>query len=316
MIKKISLVVPVFNEEAGITAFLTAVESVIARLRKEYKFEIIIVDDGSQDATYVKLTGYRIKGATLRIIQLASNAGHQAALMAGIIESQGDCIIMMDSDLQHPPEYLLHFLSAWHEGYEIVQGIRTSTKSVSWMKQKTSILFYRIFNLFSSNKIKNGSSDFRLIDKVVYSQIQQLLTKSPNRDFMLRALLPTLNCKTKFIEFESPERKFGETSFTNTKMLRLAFSGFISYSKFPIALITLAISIYLFFLIAYSVAITSLFFTSQKLPPGITSLILLVTISTLIQLLASLLILLICYRIYQEKIALPRYIVKSKIDNK
>jgi dolichol-phosphate mannosyltransferase len=315
-VKKISLVVPVFNEEAGISEFLRVLQSVITSLKKEYKFEVIMIDDGSHDSTYIKLSESHITGATLKIIKLASNSGHQSALMAGIIESQGDCIITMDSDLQHPPEYLHKFLSSWNEGFEIVQGIRTSTNSISWMKQKTSYLFYKIFNIFSSNKIRNGSSDFRLIDKVVYSQIQQLFSKSPNRDFMLRAFLPTLNCRTKYIEFSSPERKFGNSSFTNAKMLRLAFSGFISYSKFPIALISVAISIYLLFLLGYSLVVTSLYFTSQKLPPGITSLVLLVTISTLIQLTASLLILLICYRIYQEKISIPRFIVKSRTKSK
>lgn len=310
--KRITLLAPVFNEEAGIKSFLKEIQSVVSKLKKDYEFEVILVDDGSTDNTFDILSKSRIKAAKMKIIRLASNSGHQAALMAGIVETQGDCLIMMDADLQHPPDNVLKFISGWKEGFEIVQGVRTETQEISLLKQVTSLMFYKVFNLFSSSKIKQGSSDFRLLDKVVYRQIQQLLIKSPNRDFMLRALLPSLNCKTQYIEFSSPKRLEGKSSYTKMKMIRLAFSGFISYSKFPMVFISMAITLYLIFLIGYSLVITSLYFTSRSLPPGITSLVLLVTISTLIQLTASLLILLICYRIYQEKISLPRFIVKSR----
>lgn len=310
--KRITLLAPVFNEEAGISSFLKAIQDVVSDLKKDYEFEMILVDDGSTDKTFNILSKSRIKDARIKIIRLAANSGHQSALMAGIVETQGDCLIMMDADLQHPPENVIKFISAWKEGFEIVQGVRTETQEISFLKQVTSSMFYKLFNLFSSSKIKQGSSDFRLLDKVVYTQIQQLLIKSPNRDFLLRALLPSLNCKTKYIEFSSPKRLQGKSSFTKMKMLRLAFSGFISYSKFPMVFISVAISLYLIFLFGYSLIVTSLYFTSRSLPPGITSLVLLVTISTLIQLTASLLILLTCYRIYQEKISLPRFIVKSR----
>ena len=155
----------------------------------------------------------------MKIIRLASNSGHQAALMAGIVETQGDCLIMMDADLQHPPDNVIKFISGWEKGFEIVQGVRTETQEISLLKQVTSLMFYKVFNLFSSSKIKQGSSDFRLLDKVVYRQIQQLLIKSPNRDFMLRALLPSLNCKTQYIEFSSPKRLEGKSSYTKMKMM-------------------------------------------------------------------------------------------------
>lgn len=226
--KLISIVIPVFNEEENIQVFYQEVCKYMEPL--SYDFELLFVDDGSKDATPLILERLAQHDRRVRGLIMARNYGHQLALTCGLDHADGDCVITMDGDMQHPPEMLPLLLAKWQEGFEVVQTIRVSTEGVSWFKSFTSGLFYKLINGMSKVHIQEGGSDFRLLDKAVVQSFRRF----KERARFIRGMISAIGYRQTQVEFIAPKRYAGTSKFSLGKMLNFALDGITAYSKLPL----------------------------------------------------------------------------------
>ena len=239
MNKKVSIVLPVFNEKDNIFPIYN---SIVSLIKEKYNYEIIFVDDGSKDGTDIILEKLSNIDKNVKVIIFTRNFGHQNALIAGIEKSTGDCIITMDADFQDPPELILNLLQEWENGYKIVYTRRTF-RNDSFFKKFTANIFYSLQYFASEIKIKGEIGDFRLIDRFVANQLLQL----KERNKYLRGIIPWFGYDYKIINYIRPKRKFGKTKFNFIRMARFAMTGILSFSLLPIR-IGLFIGIITFFI--------------------------------------------------------------------
>jgi dolichol-phosphate mannosyltransferase len=245
--KKISVIVPCFNEEEGLPTFNKAL---IAALPEKYQYEIIYVNDGSSDQTYQVVVTLANEDPRIKYISFSRNFGHQNALKAGYDHASGDCAVSLDADLQHPPEVIPLLISKWEEGFEIVNTLRYDHQSISFAKKTSSGLFYKIMNKLSDVKIENGMADFRLVDKKVLKQLKLF----QENYLFFRGIIPWMGFKQTVVPFTANERFAGTTKYTFKKMLKFATTGVTAFSVKPLKL-----SIYLGTIIAIGAFIYGLF---------------------------------------------------------
>ena len=226
--KTVTMVVPVYNEEDNIEHFSNAVEEVMKKLPYDYK--ILFVNDGSKDRSAEILEKMSAEDVHIQAILLARNYGHQVALTCGLDNAEGDVVITMDGDMQHPPALIPTLLSKWEQGYDVVQTIRETTKGVSFFKKFTSKCYYKILNLLSDVPIHEGGSDFRLMDKRVVEAFRQY----HEHDKFIRGLIGAIGYKQTLINFEAPERFAGVSKFSLHKMLHFALDGILAHSTTPL----------------------------------------------------------------------------------
>lgn len=230
MKKKIRIVIPVCNEEKNIPVIINAIKDNIDA--SIYDYSITFVDDGSADNTFTVLKSKAQEYSNVFFIGLSRNFGHQNALKAGIdsIDDTADCVIMMDGDLQHPPELIPVMLEKWDEGYEVVFTIRKDNERLPLFKRKTSGFFYDLLNKLSDIELEPGAADFRLLDRnVLY------VFKSFNEnDLFLRGLSKWVGFKQVGIEYVPGNRWSGTTKYTIKKMIRFALQGITSFSTKPL----------------------------------------------------------------------------------
>lgn len=226
----ISIVVPVHNEAAGIEWFHGELVDVLEKL-KAYAFEILYINDGSTDGSLEKL--HLLPAATnvnCTIIDLSRNFGKEAALSAGIASSQGEAVLSLDADGQHPIEYIAAFIEAWAGGAEVVVGVRGKNEKEGFVKRYGSKVFYSAFNKLSGVEIVPKSTDFRLIDRKVANTFNSL--RENNR--ITRGLIDWLGYKRSYIYFDAKARQFGQATYTFSKLVQLAVNTFISLSAVPL----------------------------------------------------------------------------------
>ena len=228
--KTISIVVPVFNEEDNIEHFYESVCKVMELL--PYDFELIYVDDGSKDRSREILHGLEKQDERVQSIFLARNSGHQLALTCGLDNADGDAVITMDGDMQHPPELIPVLLEKWEQGYEVVQTIRKTTERVSAMKKLTSYYYYKLLNKLSNVHIQEGGSDFRLMDRVVVKAFRRYREHAR----FIRGMIGAMGFRQVQIEFVAPKRFAGVSKFSPRKMLNFAIDGVLAYSNLPLRL--------------------------------------------------------------------------------
>ncbi|MBQ7516591.1 MAG: glycosyltransferase family 2 protein [Schwartzia sp.] len=226
--KQVSIVVPVFNEEANIRHFYEAVCQAMAPLA--YTFELVFVDDGSRDESRAILSDLARTDARVQPIFLARNFGHQLALTCGLDYAEGDAVITMDGDMQHPPELIPELLAQWEQGYEVVQTIRMTTEGVSFVKKATSALYYKLLNMISSVPVQPGGSDFRLMDRVVVRAFRRYREHAR----FIRGMVGAMGFHQKKIEFVAPPRFAGVSKFSPRKMMNFAVDGILAFSTLPL----------------------------------------------------------------------------------
>ncbi|TWH48278.1 glycosyltransferase family 2 protein [Sporomusa sp. KB1] len=224
----ISIVVPVYNEQENIDNFYSEVVKHMEQLA--YCFEIIFVDDGSSDATPLILERLATGDKRVRALIMARNFGHQVALTCGLDHAQGDAIITMDGDMQHPPEMVPLLISKWEEGFQVVQTVRINTEGVSWFKNFTSGMFYKLMNALSNVQVAEGGSDFRLLDKQVVDSFRRFRERAR----FIRGMISAIGYRQTNIEFIAPKRFAGQSKFSLKKMLHFALDGITAYSKTPL----------------------------------------------------------------------------------
>ena len=226
--KKISFVVPVFNEEENIHEVYRRLTQVMAPL--PYDYEILFIDDGSKDRTSQLIRELAEKDPNVQGYVFARNFGHQLALTCGLDQSTGDAVISMDGDLQ--PEMVPELLKKWEEGFEIVQTVRKATEDATWFKNITSRLYYKLINSMSEVRITPGGSDFRLMDR----KAVDALNRFRERARFIRGMVNNLGFRYTTLEFVAPPRFAGHSKFNLRKMLRFALDGITAFSRVPLRL--------------------------------------------------------------------------------
>jgi dolichol-phosphate mannosyltransferase len=232
-IKLLSIVIPCFNEEEVIETSFLKIKQTIKKM--DIRVEYIFIDDGSTDNTRNILKKLSLINNEIKIICFSRNFGHQIAVSAGIEKSKGNALVLIDADLQDPPELIQSMIFEWKAGYDVVYGIRTARKSESYFKKTSSKLFYRVLNYLSDISIPNDSGDFRLIDLKVINAIKNM----PEHDRFIRGMISWVGFKQKGIYFERDARFAGETKYPLVKMISFALTGIISFSTKPLKLATL-----------------------------------------------------------------------------
>jgi dolichol-phosphate mannosyltransferase len=224
----LSVVVPMFEEQDNISLLSSRLIAVMDNLESTY--EVILVDDGSRDATWHEIKQVSTRYQNLKGLRLARNFGHQAALLAGLSKTQGRVIISLDGDLQHPPELIPKMISAWKDGALIVETKRHYNAQTSLFKKYSSEWFYKFFSMISDVKIEEGRSDFRLLDRCALDQM--LLFRQS--DLFLRGIVGWLDFPSVTIEFEASNRHSGESKYNFKRMLKFARSGILAFSTKPL----------------------------------------------------------------------------------
>jgi dolichol-phosphate mannosyltransferase len=229
----ISVVVPVYNESAGIRAFHTRVTKTLASLPCA-KFEIVYVDDGSADDSFAQLSHFAADDPRVRVVKLSRNFGHQIAITAGLDRARGDCAVVIDSDLQDPPEVIARMVEQWRAGFDVVYGVRSKRRGESALKLVTASAFYRLLDKITGIAIPVDVGDFRLMSRRALDQLNQLREK----DRFVRGLVSWIGFRQTGVEYERDERMAGETKYPYRKMLKFAFDGITSFSTVPLKLAT------------------------------------------------------------------------------
>jgi len=225
----ITITVPVYNEETVVREFYERVKSMIKTL-KNHSFELLFINDGSKDNTLKYLQEIAERDSSVRIIDFSRNFGHQAAIFAGIENANCDAAIIIDGDLQDPPEVIPQMIKKWEQGYEVVYGKRIKREGESLFKRLTAFIFYRFINMLSDIEIPKDVGDFRLIDKKVIN----VLKTQNEKNIFIRGLISWIGFRQTFVEYERDKRYAGNTKYPLIKMLNFAFDGITSFSTKPL----------------------------------------------------------------------------------
>ncbi len=223
-----SLVIPIFNEEAVLPLLIRRIGALLDTL--DARAEAIFVDDGSSDTSVIYLRGMVAQEPRFRLIELSRNFGHQIAITAGMDAAAGDAVIVMDADLQDPPEVVIDLIAKWKEGYEIVYARRVRREGETMFKRLTANLFYRLLEKMTSVAIPRDVGDFRLVGRKALETFKRM----PERDRFVRGMFGWMGFKQTAVPFERPARAAGETKYPFWKMLRLATHGIVSFSEKPL----------------------------------------------------------------------------------
>lgn len=213
----LNIVVPVYNEEAVLKKFLSVLKKSVLR----YNYEIIFVDDGSEDNSLKILLGFLENDELIKVVKLKRNFGQQNAIYAGLCYAKGDCVVVLDADLQDPPHYIQQMIEKWSEGYKIVFAQRKS-RNDNLIKKITAYFFYRIYKLFINRRAFLDTGDFYLLDKKVIKNLIDV----PESRFFLRGMIAKLAFPTTRVLVDREVRHLGKTKYSTIKMIKLAFYAF------------------------------------------------------------------------------------------
>ena len=305
----LSVVAPAYNEAEGLPKFVQEVRSVLPALADDY--EILIVDDGSRDATRSVLERLRAEEPRLRWLSLSRNFGHQAALVAGLAHARGDVVITMDSDLQHPPALLPQMVERWRDGYDVVYTTKTGGGRFSLRRRLMMQVGYRILRFVSGLNLTFGQSDFRLLDRAVLDALLGM----PERDKFLRGLVSWVGFRQTGIEYTVGARFAGTEKYTFRQLLHLVTTGVFSFTILPLRLftafgVTIALLSMVYGVFAVIAGGIALFTGNPALsPPGWATLTAAITFLGGIQLIGIGLLGEYIGRIYDETKRRPAYVV-------
>lgn len=301
---KVSVIIPIYNEENNVD-LLT--EKLVQILSNYFSYEIIFIDDGSNDNTLENIKKINNANKNIHYISFTRNFGHQNALKAGLDRATGECVISMDGDLQHPPELIPDMIEKWQEGFEIIYTIRKDNKSASFFKYKTASLFYKFINMISDVKILQGSADFRLLDRSVVEEIKNMDEHSP----FYRGLIPWTGFRQFGIKYSPNHRHTGESKYSMKRMFLFALGGITSFSVIPLRLATfLGFGMAFFgFVIGLKAVIEYLF--TERTVPGWTSTIMAIVLVGGVQLIILGIIGEYLGRMFIESKKRPHYIIRE-----
>ncbi|MEL6922763.1 MAG: glycosyltransferase family 2 protein [Bacteroidota bacterium] len=245
----ISVIIPIYNEADNIDALYQRLQKVLKGLGKQY--ELIFVNDGSTDQSMSLIKGLASNDTTIKYIDFSRNFGHQVAVTAGLDKAYGKAVVIIDADLQDPPELIVRLYEKMQEGYQVVYARRKKRAGEGWLKRATAKVFYRLLSKITAISIPVDTGDFRIIDQ----QIVQILRQMPEKNKFLRGQISWIGFRQTYIEYERQERAAGTTGYTYRKMLHFAMDGITGFSDFPLKVVTyfgLVVSAFAFVVTMYT----------------------------------------------------------------
>lgn len=302
----ISVVCPAFNEEGNIREVVERVDRILAARSDHLPYEIIVVNDGSTDATLAAARDLIRHYPALRVINLARNFGHQLAATAGIDLARGDAVILIDSDLQDPPELIDAFVERWQRGYDVVYAVRRSRKGESSFKIATARWFYRLAQRLTNVTIPLDTGDFRLMSR----RVADVLRQSRERHRFLRGLTSWAGFKQIGVPYDRDARRSGKSKYSLSKMVRFALDGLTSFSEIPLRFATYLGFFVSCFSFVYALVILALKFAHRN-TPGYTSMMVAILFLGGVQLITIGILGEYVGRIYDQSKQRPLYVIES-----
>ena len=229
----LSIVIPCYKEEQVLKETHKCLSQVLVKLQ-DYDYELMYVDDGSSDQTLPLLRQIQRNDLHVRVISFSRNFGHQVAVTAGLEHCKGDAVVIIDADLQDPPEVIPEMLSLWRKGADVVYGVRAEREGESKFKRLTAKIFYRVINRLSDIPIPLDTGDFRLMDR----RAVEALLSMPERDLFIRGMIAWVGFRQEAIQYRRAARFAGETKYPLKKMIRFATDGILSFSLVPLRIAT------------------------------------------------------------------------------
>lgn len=304
---KLSIVIPLYNESENLNELYSLLSDNLESFNNSY--EIVFVDDGSADNSFEIIKQLSLKHNYIRAISLSRNFGHQTAIYAGLSNSRGEAVVMMDADLQHPPSVISELYQQYLNGYDIVNTKRIDTKKIGIFKNFTSKIFYRIINTLSDIHIEPSSSDFRLMSRKAVDAFLRI----EERDRFTRGLVSWMGFKQTVVNYSAPARYAGKSKYTLKKMTRFALDGITSFSSKP-----LRISFYAGFIIFIAALIYAIYiiisYFNGKTFTGWASMMLIILLIGGVQLLSIGIIGEYIARVFNESKARPVYFIKDAVN--
>lgn len=227
-----SLIIPIYNESETISELYRRVTQIMATL--DGQVELILIDDGSQDDSLIQIRNLQAKDERVCYLSFARNFGHQVAVTAGLNFARGQVVIVLDADLQDPPELIPAMVDCWQQGYQVVYAQRTRRRQENWFKRWTAFWFYRLLNRLADVNIPTDTGDFCLMDR----RVVDILNTMPERSRYIRGLRSWVGFKQTAVQFERDPRFAGEVKYTFRKSLRLAINSILAFSSVPLRLAT------------------------------------------------------------------------------
>jgi len=304
----ISVVVPLCNEEGNVPELFARISAVLDRVTaaRGDRYEIVAVNDGSRDGTLEALRAQQRTQPRLVVVNLSRNFGHQIAATAGLETASGDAIVLLDGDLQDPPELIETFLAKWREGYDVVYATRKARRGESPFKIFTARAFYRIIRRMTNVEIPVDTGDFRLMDRKVVDALAQ--TRERHR--FLRGLVSWVGFKQIGVDYERDARSSGATKYPFSKMMRFAFDGITSFSEVPLRLATYLGFIVSAFAFFYTIVVLVFKFLGRN-DPGYTSTMVAILFLGGVQLIGIGILGEYVGRIYDQVKGRPLYLISS-----
>jgi polyisoprenyl-phosphate glycosyltransferase len=300
-----SIVIPVHDEEESLAALFDELRDALDRLGEPA--EVIMVDDGSRDASYALMVDLNRQDARFKAVRLSRNFGHQMAITAGLDLAAGDAVIIMDADLQHPPQAIEDLVAKWHQGFEVVYGVRHERTGEPWVKRITARVFYWLLGSIGETQIPPHAGDFRLVDRRALDAFRAL--RESNR--YVRGMFSWIGFRQVGVPYQGVKRRAGKTKYSFARMLKLGIDGILSFSTAPLRLVLhlgmlvslLALGLFIYALVAKVTGGASL--------PGWASLLAVTAFLGGMQLLTLGTVGLYVGRIYEEVKARPLYLVSE-----
>lgn len=302
---KYSIVIPIYNEQESLPALVDRLRPVMDKL--DGPAEVVLVDDGSRDCSYPLMIEVNRRDPRFKIVQLSRNFGHQIAITAGMDAASGEAVVVMDADLQDPPEVILQLAERWQEGYEVVYAVREQREGESLFKRKTATMFYGMQRRFAEVDQPAEVGDFRLIDRKALDAFLQMR----ERNRYVRGMFSWIGYRQTAVPYRRASREAGESKYPLRKMLRLALDGFIGFSTAPLRF---ALSLGLVMAagaVIYGIVLIALKLAGVHQTPGYASLLVTITFLSGVQLTVIGMVGQYVARIYDEARARPLYLIRE-----
>lgn len=300
----LSVILPAYNEEHVITKATTIIKEILSA--ENIDFELIFVDDGSKDKTWLNILNESKKDSRIRGLRFSKNFGKDSAILSGLTESNGDCVVVIDCDLQHPPMKIIDMYRLWEQGYEVVEGIKANRGKEGFLYSKFSKLFYDLISKATKINMSNAS-DFKLLDKKVVN----IIIDMPEKNMFFRAMSSWVGFKSIQIEYDVQAREFGKSKWSTKSLIKYAIANLTSFTTLPMQIVTI-LGIFMFF-VSIILSINALL---QKIAgislDGFTTVIILQAFSGSIIMLSLGIIGYYISKIYDEVKRRPRYIISEK----
>lgn len=304
----LSIVIPAYNEEKMILKTTEVVSGIMER--EKIPFELVFVNDGSKDQTWEMIEKAAEKNSHVTGIRFSRNFGKELALFAGLANAEGDCIAVMDCDLQHPPETLVEMYRLWEQGYEVIEGVKRSRGKESILHRASAGMFYKIMSKAVQIDMSRAS-DFKLMDR----KAVEALLSMPERNAFFRALSSWVGYRTTSVEFDVQERTEGESKWSTWSLIKYAVRNIVGFSSAPLQMITVAGVLTLLLAVVLGIQSLVKYFCGHALEGFTTVFLLLLIIGSLIMLSLGVIGIYIA-KIYEEVKGRPRYFIARKISGR